>query len=93
MWLPGYHEFTGFGHVLELFSPHVVGGQFDLSPRYVNPIPLPNLGNMASDERLGRLVHELVGLGREPRPGEERWDDAADAITTELYGADLFDRV
>ena len=84
---------TKFGRVLEIFSPHVAGGQFDLSPRYVNPIPIPDLATLARDEGLGRLVVELAGLGRDPRPDDGRWAEEANLITTTLYGADLFDRV
>lgn len=82
-----------FGHVLELFSPHVAGGQFDLSPRYVDHIPIPNLADLARDERTGRLVAELVNLGREPRLTDVDWKKLADQITTELYGSDFFDQV
>ena len=82
-----------FGSVLELFSPHVAGGQFNLSPRYVNHIPIPNLAHLARDERLGRLISKLVELGRKPRLNERGWAEAADQITTELYGGDFFDWV
>ena len=82
-----------FGRVLELFSPHVAGGQFDLSPRYVDHIPIPNLADHARDERTGRLVVELANLGREPRLTDIDWTKSADRITTELYGSDFFDQV
>jgi adenine-specific DNA-methyltransferase len=29
-----------FGRLLQYYAPHVSGGQFDLSPRYVNDVPL-----------------------------------------------------
>ena len=80
-----------FGSVLELFSPHVAGGQFNLSPRYVNHIPIPNLAHLARDERLGRLISRLVELGRQPRLNDLDWTEAADRITTELYSGDFFD--
>ena len=82
-----------FASMLELFSPHVAGGQFNLSPRYVNQIPIPNLAALSTDERLGRLIRVLVDLGREPRLGQRSWTEAADRITAELYGGDFFDRV
>ena len=82
-----------FGGVLELFSPHVSGGQYNLSPRYVNQIPLPNLTSLARDERVGRLIARLVELGRQPRLTDASWAESADRITTELYGANFFDRV
>lgn len=82
-----------FRGVLELFSPHVAGGQFNLSPRYVHHIPVPNLADIARDERMGRLISRLVELGREPRLTDVGWIDLTDRITTELYGGDIFDRV
>ena len=82
-----------FGSVLEIFSPHVAGGQFNLSPRYVGHIPIPNLVDLARDERTGRLIFRLVELGREPRFTEGSWRDLVDRITTELYGGDFLDRV
>ena len=82
-----------FGGVLELFSPHVAGGQFNLSPKYVDQIPIPNLVDLARDDRMGRLVSSLVELGREPRLTEDSWSKMADHITTELYGGDFFDRI
>ena len=82
-----------FERVLELFSPHVAGGQFDLSPRYVNHIPIPNLTHLFRDERLGRLISRLVELGRKPRLNELAWTEETDRITTELYGGEFFDWV
>ena len=82
-----------FGKVLELFSPHVAGGQFNLSPRYVGHIPIPNLDDLARDERMGHLISKLVELGRKSLPTEVSRTDLADRITTELYGKDFFERI
>lgn len=82
-----------FVSVLELFSPHVAGGQFNLSPRYVDHIPVPNLPELSRDERMGRLISKLVELGREPYLNDASWSAAADRMTIELYGGDFFDRV
>ena len=84
---------TRFAGVLEFFSPHVAGGQFDLSPKYVGHVPMPDLASLARDERMGRLIAKLVRLGRDPRLSDPGWSAAADNITTELYGGDIFDRV
>ena len=82
-----------FGSVLELFSPHVAGGQFNLSSRYVSNIPIPNLADLARDERIGSLISKLVELGRGPRLTEVSWSDIADRITTELYSKEFFERI
>ena len=82
-----------FAGVLELFSPHVAGGQFNLSPRYVNHVPIPNLSDLARDERMGRLISKLIELGREPRFSDNMWSETTDHITTELYGGDFFERI
>ena len=82
-----------FNRLLELFSPHVSGGQFELSSRYVSKIPIPNLIDLARDERMGRQISKLVDLGRESRPTDVNWVDSADRITTELYGKDFFERI
>jgi adenine-specific DNA-methyltransferase len=75
-----------FGRLLEMFSPHVAGGQFDLSPRYVNQIPIPNMSDLSRDERAGRLITRLAVLGREPRLGDPEWSVSVDRIASELYG-------
>ena len=82
-----------FAGVLELFSPHVAGGQFNLSPRYVDHVPVPHLADLARDERMGRLISKLIELGRKPRFSDVGWSEMADHITTELYGGDFFDRI
>lgn len=79
--------------MLALFSPHVAGGQFDLSPRYVDMVPIPNLSDLARDERTGHLVARLAALGRDPRPADADWRISAERITTDLYGGDFFDEV
>jgi adenine-specific DNA-methyltransferase len=82
-----------FAKLLERYSPHVAGGQFDLSPRYVDQVPVPNLAELALDERAGRQIARLAALGREPRLGDADWLTVADRITTDLYGGDFFDQV
>ncbi|MEP3124141.1 MULTISPECIES: N-6 DNA methylase [Alphaproteobacteria] len=82
-----------FSKILEFYSTHVAGGQFDLSPRYVNNVVVPNLVELARDQRAGRLIARLISLGREPRLSDPDWHLAVDRIVTELYGADVFDEV
>jgi hypothetical protein len=80
-----------FGKLLALFSPHVSGGQFDLSPRYTNAVPLPNLRDLAREERAGRLVLELARLGRELRVIDADWNVQVSRVVSELYGTRFFD--
>lgn len=82
-----------FSRLLEFYSPHVAGGQFDLSPRYVDRVILPNLANLARDQSAGRLIARLISLGREPRLNDPDWSSAVDRIAAKLYGGDLFDEV
>ena len=79
-----------FSKLLEFFSPHVAGGQFDLSPRYVNAIPIPNLMELAKDPRKGRTIDRLSSLSRQPRPLDADWVTAIDRQASELYGGDFF---
>ena len=82
-----------FSKLLEIFSPHVAGGQFDLSPRYVNAIPIPNLFLLAQDERAGHAIRALGQLARIPRVGQRDWDNAAERSTAELYGGGLIEAI
>lgn len=82
-----------FSKILEFYSPHVSGGQFDLSPRYVDNVVVPNLVELARSQRAGRLISRLTSLGREPRLNDPDWGNTVDRITTELYGVDIFDEV
>ena len=64
-----------------------------MSPRYVGHIPMPNLTDLARDERMGHLIYKLVELGRRPRLSGVSRTDLADRVTTELYGEDFFERI
>ena len=80
-----------FGRILRVYCPHVMGGQFDLSPRYVNRIPIPDLQAMAVDEWGSSLLQELVELGKQPRPRDRSWTWDVDRSVRRLYGLDIFD--
>ena len=75
-----------FGRLLELHSAHVAGGQHDLSPRYVNEIPLPRLADLLVDEQLGGVVTRLADLGADPRPFDSRWAAEAARLVSVAYG-------
>lgn len=80
---------TGFSSIIEIFSPHVAGGQFDLSPRYVNSIPVPDLPSIVADMEGGSTVEQLARLGREPRPENSSWRTKVEGLVAELYGTQL----
>ena len=84
---------TPFARLLEIFSPQVAGGQFDLSARYVKPIPVPDLPALSLDERTGQLITDLAKLGNKPRFSDPDWRVTADRLTTELFGGDIFSQV
>lgn len=78
-----------FGRLLEIFAPQVQGGQFNLSRRYVKDIPVPHLPAHAVDETVGHLIWKLVELGERPKLDDRNWRDAADRITSELFGRNI----
>ncbi|WP_322865930.1 class I SAM-dependent DNA methyltransferase [Aquicoccus sp. G2-2] len=80
---------AGFSSIIEIFSPHVAGGQFDLSPRYVNSIPIPDLPSIVADMDGGRIVGQLARLGREPRPENSSWRARVESLVEDLYGTQL----
>ena len=68
-----------------------MGGQVDLSPRYVNQVPIPDLQAMLVDELGSSLFQELVDLGKDPRPRDRGWMWDADQSVRKVYGLDIFD--
>jgi SAM-dependent methyltransferase len=80
---------AGFSSIIEVFSPHVAGGQFDLSPRYVNSIPIPDLPSIVADMDGGSIVGQLARLGREPRPEINSWRLRVESLVADLYGTQL----
>ena len=82
-----------FMKLLSLYSPHVAGGQFDLSARHVGPIPVPDLQLMSLAPDTGRAVRELGELGREVRLSSTEWKQRTNALTSFLYGGVDFDAI
>ena len=78
-----------FVKLLAIYCPHVSGGQYALEPRYVNAIPIPDLGELNFDPVRSQLVAGLAALGREVNLRESRWRARVDYIVTELYGRDI----
>ncbi len=80
-----------FHAVLRLFSSYVGGGQYDLSPRFVNQVPVPDLAAASRDERAGAWLAKLAGLAARMATGDPEWQDAATATVRSLYGEALFE--
>jgi hypothetical protein len=78
-----------FVKLLEIFSPHVAGGQFDLSWRHVAPIPTPNLRELSFDQHRGRLVLELAKSGYSIDLADSSWRSRNNQLVTTLYGAQI----
>lgn len=78
-----------FGTLVEAFSPHVAGGQFNLSPRYVKPIPIPNLPSLMLEDHAGSLILRLAELGKAPDMDSASWHTMADRLVATLYGGSL----
>ena len=80
-----------FERLLAVYSPQVAGGQFNLSPRFVRHVPLPDFSELWSDEEVSETVWRLAELGA----GRERLDEtslrAIDDLTGRLYGIDGLD--
>lgn len=77
-----------FSALLAHYSPHVAGGQFDLSPRYTNSVPIPDLIELMRHEQAGRLVSKLVACGHEIRLDDPSWVDLVEETTCALYGSE-----
>ena len=77
-----------FESLLEVYSPQVSGGQFNLSPRFVRHVPLPDFSELWSDEEVCETVWRLAELGGRRGPLDESSLRAIDDLTGQLYGID-----
>ncbi len=84
---------TPFGRLLEIFSPHVAGGQFNLSPRYVKHMPVPDLPALYDQEPTNATITLLAELGHSPRFSHSSWRSRVDRLTTTLFGGEIFSQV
>lgn len=80
-----------FHTVLRLFSSYVGGGQYDLSPRFVNKVPIPDLVSAARDERSGSMLAQLTRLGTHMAPQDPEWRAQVNSVVRSLYGEALFE--
>ena len=84
---------TPFGRLLEIFSPHVAGGQCNLSPRYVKHMPVPDLPALYDREATNPTITLLAELGHSPRFSHSNWRSRVDRLTTTLFGGESFSQV
>ena len=82
-----------FMKLLEIFSPHVAGGQFDLSWRYVKELPTPDLRSLSQDINRGRLCAELANLGHTIDLANRSWCNRNNQLVSKLYGTQTFDGI
>jgi hypothetical protein len=74
-----------FSRVLQFYAPHVSGGQYDLSPRYVKDIPLPNFGELLADPVQGDHIRSLARLAETDDVTTASSEGQRDALLIELY--------
>lgn len=72
--------------LLEQVSERVQGGQFDLSPRYVNDLPVPNLASPTFDHQ---LLRDLDAAGRALAAGEKVDDASLSSLAARAYGVPI----
>lgn len=82
-----------FSILLNQFSPHVAGGQFDFSPRYVNHIPIPNILYLVGSDHFGGMINKLSELSFMRSSSDEEWHSEINQLTVGLYGEKLFERI
>ncbi len=76
-----------FIKLLSLYSPHVAGGQYDVSSRHVGPIPVPNLRELSVESSRGNWVRELAARGRSIDLADPLWRARTAQLVTDLYGS------
>src|SRR5208282_5319949 len=74
-----------FSRLLKIFSDPVAGGQFNLSARFVRPIPLPDLGRPENVD----LATDLARLADAPDFLSPSWLRVNDELAPSAWGTDL----
>ncbi|MCH7725103.1 MAG: N-6 DNA methylase [Planctomycetes bacterium] len=75
-----------FESLLSHFCPTVRGGQFDLYPKYVKQIAIPDLRQVAQE-----IMKPLAAIGQKMATGETAEPRAADELVSAAYGIPLDD--
>jgi hypothetical protein len=78
-----------FGRLLQYYAPHVSGGQFDLSPRYVDDVPLPNLTELSADPVRGVRVRWLADFAEASQGTSSPSEDEKESIVADIYGPQI----
>jgi adenine-specific DNA-methyltransferase len=79
-----------FSLLLAEFCPHVAGGQFNLSKKYVSPIPLPNLAKEGQlNRQFGHIVDSLAEASDAVQSGEYSSRKRINELVAEAYRAPL----
>lgn len=73
---------TVFERLLECYCPSVQGGQFDLSVRFVEDVPLPDL---TDEDVSGDVVRGLASLGESMSQGKKVDPDNLDKLVLRAY--------
>lgn len=79
-----------FSLLLAEFCPHVAGGQFNLSKKYVENIPIPNLvefGRLTPEN--GRILMELAKEGRLIHSGDQFSKNRINQLVANAYNTPL----
>jgi adenine-specific DNA-methyltransferase len=76
---------TTFSRLLKVFSDSVQGGQFNLSARFVRPIPLPDL---RLDKNL-EVATQLISLSQASDRLSQLWLRRVEVIAASLWGDEL----
>lgn len=74
-----------FVRLLDSFAPRVAGGQFNLSRRYVCPIPLPDLAQQVLDKTLAPEIRDLDSLGRTIATADPKWIAQVDDLAARVF--------
>lgn len=82
-----------FVRLLGVYSPQVAGGQFNLSPRFVRHIPLPDLLGLWTEEEACETICRLAELGRGKDLFNETTLREIDDLARRLYGIESLDDV
>src|SRR6266404_745801 len=75
-----------FSLLLAEFCPHVAGGQYNLSKRFIDHVPLPNLAQLGLESQDGGSeVESLAEFGRMMQAGNEVTQDRLTELAAQVF--------